>query len=86
MTVTRPFGVSRRESHNADGFYARGLAPAKFTSDTIVALVDRASLDVIFSHSSESMRELPDNSVALMVTSPPTRRTWLTLGVNGWRS
>jgi site-specific DNA-methyltransferase (adenine-specific) len=28
-------------------------------------------LDSIFAHSSEDMRELPDNSTALMVTSPP---------------
>jgi len=28
-------------------------------------------LDVIFNHSSEEMTELPDNSVHLMVTSPP---------------
>ena len=29
------------------------------------------TLDVIFQHSSEEMKELPDNSVHLMVTSPP---------------
>ena len=29
------------------------------------------SLDCIFNHSAESMRELPDSSVHLMVTSPP---------------
>jgi len=36
-----------------------------------VADVPARYLDRVFEHSSEEMHELPDNSVALMVTSPP---------------
>ncbi|MGH9151605.1 MAG: DNA-methyltransferase, partial [Acidimicrobiales bacterium] len=42
-----------------------------FSDDDTVADVPRRNLDRIYRHSSEEMSELPDNSVALMVTSPP---------------
>ena len=68
-TQTRSFGTGSRESHDASAFYARGLADAAVTDDTTLA--DAPELDRIWSHSAEDMHELPDNSVALMVTSPP---------------
>ena len=70
-TSTRSFGTSRREGHDASAFYGRGLAAATFSEDATVADVPRRNLDRIYHHSSEAMAELPDNSVALMVTSPP---------------
>lgn len=70
-TSTRSFGTSRREGHDASAFYGRALAAAAFSDDTTVADVPRRNLDRIYHHSSETMAELPDNSVALMVTSPP---------------
>ena len=71
---TTRFGTSKREGHDASAYYARRMAgaeinPAEPVSDATVnspKVVDR-----IFCHSSEHMHELPDNSVALMVTSPP---------------
>lgn len=69
-TSTSSFGVSRRENHDASGFYARFVPP----------IVDR-STDVYGSFAIEEPlrvcdirndpRPLPGNSVALMVTSPP---------------
>lgn len=70
-TSTRSFGTSRREGHDASSFYGRGLAAAAFSDDATVADVPRRNLDRIYHHSSEAMAELPDNSVGLMVTSPP---------------
>ncbi len=68
-TTTRKFGAGNRESHDASEFYARGLAPAEFSKDKTVN--DATDVDQIWCHSAETMTELPDNSVALMVTSPP---------------
>lgn len=72
-TTTQSFGTGRREGHDSSAFYARKLCAAP----KIAAYVERYNrapaecLDRVFEHSSESMRELPENSVALMVTSPP---------------
>jgi modification methylase len=68
-TQTKSFGVSRRESHDSSDFYARGLAKINETKDRAVA--DAPLVNEVFVHSAEDMSELPDNSVALMVTSPP---------------
>ncbi len=70
-TSTRSFGASRREGHDASAFYERSLAAASFSTDGDVADVPARNLDRVYHHSSETMGELPDNSVALMVTSPP---------------
>lgn len=68
-TSTRRFGAGNREGHDSSAFYARQLVDAEFTSDRDT---NRAEVvDEIWCHSAEQMTELPDNSVALMVTSPP---------------
>ena len=68
-TSTSSFGVSKRESHDASAFYSRALVVPKLSEDT--TLTDAPEADRIWSHSAEDMSELPDNCVALMVTSPP---------------
>ncbi len=68
-TQTRSFGTGPRESHDASAFYARGLADAAESED--VTLADAPEVDRVWTHSAEDMKELPDNSVALMITSPP---------------
>jgi DNA modification methylase len=68
-TKTSAFGAGKREGHDSSGFYARGLMTIEETTDDVVA--DAAVSNEIFLHSAEHMRELPDASVALMVTSPP---------------
>ncbi len=67
-TRTSRFGVSRRESHDASDFYARFAAIEESTDRTVNPSPVR---DQLFAHSAEDMRELPENCVALMVTSPP---------------
>lgn len=70
-TKTARFGVSRREGHDAGAFYARGLKPIEESSADAINAIPGRLLDRVFQSSSEAMSDLPDNSVALMVTSPP---------------
>ncbi len=72
-TVTKSFGVGKRESHDARGFYLRKLCRMRVDSRShgVVNAVPRECVDQIFVHSSERMPEVPDSSVSLMVTSPP---------------
>lgn len=72
-TVTKSFGVGKRENHDASGFYLRKLCRMPLDSGThgVVNSVPRECVDQIFVHSSETMPEVPDSSVSLMVTSPP---------------
>lgn len=68
-TATTSFGVGRRESHNSTPFYSRNLV---HVVETKAKTVQKASqVDEVFVQSSERMDQLPDDSVALMVTSPP---------------
>ena len=67
-TSTSAFGVSRRESHNAQPFYERFATP-EYSDDEQVAPCPVP--DSIHCADSRSMSFLPDSSVALMVTSPP---------------
>jgi site-specific DNA-methyltransferase (adenine-specific) len=67
-TSTSTFGVSKRESHDASGFYRRFTAP-DLSSDSEVA--DHRALDKLIVGDSRHMDEVPDSSVALVVTSPP---------------
>ncbi len=73
-TRTSEFGVSVRESHDSTPFYARSLY-ADLPSENHVEYeenpVPATALDAILVKSSERMDDLPDNSVHLMVTSPP---------------
>jgi DNA modification methylase len=67
-TSTSAFGVSKRESHDASGFYSRFNAPA-LSSESEVA--GHRALDKLIVGDSRRMDEVPDSSVALVVTSPP---------------
>ena len=67
-TSTSSFGVSRRENHDASGFYARFSAPT-LSHD---ALVEPAGVvDQIYLGDARSMDRVRPSSVALVVTSPP---------------
>ena len=73
-TRTSAFGSPGRVNHDAAPFYAGRLyeglpqeEPVGYAENPIPP----ASLDRVFCRSSEQMEELPDNSVHLMVTSPP---------------
>jgi len=67
-TSTSNFGVGRRENHDATGFYERFSAPVVSADDTVSVAPER---DDIWVHDARAMPELPDGSVALVVTSPP---------------
>lgn len=67
-TATARFGSSRRENHDASAFYERFVAP-ELSADTTV---NRPSvLDEILEHDARDMAAVADDSVALVVTSPP---------------
>jgi len=73
-TKTSNFGSPGRKSHDASRFYAgklhQGLSK-EVPGEYIENCLEASALDTIFCKSSENMSELPDNSVHLMVTSPP---------------
>jgi DNA modification methylase len=71
-TTTSSFGSPGREGHDSSSFYATRLY-ADQPQVEAEAYVENpiGNVNVIFNHSSEEMTELPDNSVHLMVTSPP---------------
>ena len=67
-TATARFGSSRRESHDASGFYERFVAP-DLSSD--VEVVRPGHLDVVHRADARDMGRVESKSVALVVTSPP---------------
>ena len=67
-TSTSNFGVGRRESHDATAFYARFTLPEVSNDETINPPRAR---DVIYHADARDMHALNDDSVALVVTSPP---------------
>jgi site-specific DNA-methyltransferase (adenine-specific) len=71
-TETARFGAGKRESHDASAYYGRRMAARSMppSAGEAVAPPDEI-LDTVFLGSSESMKEIPDGCVALMVTSPP---------------
>jgi site-specific DNA-methyltransferase (adenine-specific) len=76
-TATSLFGVGRRESHDASDFYAR-FEPPELTSECHVerlqglAQGEAACIEADSSHLTlPDGRGLPQNCVALVVTSPP---------------
>jgi len=70
-TATSNFGVSRRESHDASAFYDRFTLPQISDDDEIA---EHAARDAIWCGDARKMDDyglINDNSVALVVTSPP---------------
>ncbi len=73
-TTTSKFGVPGRENHDAASFYASNLyqdQPQEIVVDCVETPVPSDCLNHIFCGSAEKMSELPDDSIHLMVTSPP---------------
>jgi DNA modification methylase len=73
-TRTSAFGTPGRISHDASPFYASKLysrVPPAEPCEYVENPVPPEFLNQILPKSSESMAEIPDNSVHLMVTSPP---------------
>ncbi|MEA2902364.1 MAG: modification methylase [Actinomycetota bacterium] len=67
-TSTSPFGVGKREGHDARQFYARFRPPEISADDTVVAFDPEPAL---VCGDARHMDDLKDGCVALVVTSPP---------------
>ncbi|MCL4823661.1 MAG: site-specific DNA-methyltransferase [Anaerolineales bacterium] len=73
-TRTSSFGSPGRAGHDASAFYSARLyadQPQSQEEAYVENPIPAARLDSVIHASSESMKELPDASVHLMVTSPP---------------
>lgn len=74
-TKTSSFGTPGRINHDSSKFYNsklyQGLNQEKKNVKYIENPIEEIYINKIFCKRSESMDELPDNSVHLMVTSPP---------------
>lgn len=73
-TKTSAFGSPGRIGHDSSSFYSSRLyegLPVEENVTYVENLVPSEYLDQIICKTSEKMDELPDNSVHLMVTSPP---------------
>jgi DNA modification methylase len=68
-TSTSNFGVGRRQSHDSSPFYARFRPPAITDDDVIARAPDLG--DGCIEGDIRERDDLPDGSVALVVTSPP---------------
>ena len=65
------FGTSSRLGHDSSKFYQRKMHDNNPTQDEIQNEESTCMHNLIYNHSSEAMSELPDNSIHLMITSPP---------------
>ena len=73
-TKTSSFGSPGRIGHDSSSFYASRLYEEQAKAKKVQYVeneIPAQSLDKIICSSSDNMKELPDNSVHLMVTSPP---------------
>lgn len=73
-TATSAFGTPGRISHDASKFYGARLYEGLDSGggvNHVENTVPPEYLNGVFCKSSEAMSELPDNSVHLMITSPP---------------
>jgi modification methylase len=73
-TSTSAFGSPGRVSHDATTFYASRLyqdKPEEQAASLVENIIPAESLDCIFHDSAEQMAQIPEQSVHLMVTSPP---------------
>lgn len=73
-TTTSSFGTPGRINHDSSQFYNSRLYEGLIIDEKVKQIENKIPLELLnkhFCHSSESMNELPDNSVHLMITSPP---------------
>ena len=74
-TEMRAFGTSNRVGHDSSGFYKRKMyvneESANSNRGEREIECDANAINRIYNHSSVDMHHLPDNSIHLMVTSPP---------------
>ena len=76
-TQTSSFGSVLRESHSSKKFYSSKLFDEfEIPKDIEYKQVEIPENDLnrLYCKSSENMDEVPDNSIHLMITSPPYQR------------
>lgn len=74
QTSTSDFGVGRREGHDSSKFYERFSPPAVTDDETInrpEELLEELGAGKLYVGAIDKLKVLPENSVALVVTSPP---------------
>ena len=75
VSNTSSFGSSSRVNHDSSKFYSsrlyEGLPAENKKVKFVENKIDEKNINKVFCKSSEKMSELPDNSVHLIVTSPP---------------
>lgn len=72
VSRTSALGVKTREHHDASSFYRRKLYRGKKPIGVGSGVFVRpTAVDIIYHADSRNMSQLPDNSVHLMITSPP---------------
>ena len=73
-TETSSFGVSGRYNHDSTNFYNSNLYNGFNLPKNIKYIeneISKEKLNKLYCKSSEDMSEIPDNSINLMITSPP---------------
>lgn len=65
------FGTRSRESYDSEEFYSRKMMAGEDTTSPVAKPDNPVDANQLYAHSSTSMTEVPDNSIHLMVTSPP---------------
>jgi site-specific DNA-methyltransferase (adenine-specific) len=73
-TTTSSFGTSGRINHDSSKFYNSRLYSSvnlKYLEETKENELPEEYVNKIICGSSENMKEIPDNSIQLMITSPP---------------
>jgi site-specific DNA-methyltransferase (adenine-specific) len=73
-TVTSKFGTSGRINHDSSSFYNSRLyeeVQTELKEKYVENKIDTKFINLIYCKSSEVMDELPNNSIHLMITSPP---------------
>lgn len=76
MSRTQSFGTSKRENHDSSPYYQRSINnwlpdAESITSHEATPQIGTGWANRMYCSSSEAMKEVPDNSVALAFTSPP---------------
>lgn len=73
-TETSSFGIGGRSNHDSSKFYNSRLyenLPQQINNLENENILAKDELNQLYCKSSEDMSELPDNSIHLMITSPP---------------
>lgn len=73
-SATKSFGTPTRENHDASAFYQRKMYDSASSSSAGSGqreAIPEQILNTVITGDSRSMDDLPDNSIALAVTSPP---------------